>query len=203
MRTTLAILGLLFLAICAAGQTANSAAQQAPTTLMGPPVLATPATTLQPGGLVIQSGYATTVGYGPPLVTTPTANLSIVSASPVGATNATSNLQAGATNSTVDNVTVPMPAVQGSVDINQPGAVAIGPVPQVAPPTGVSAGAGTGLGAAQFDVVGTRAPGETRSLAEVARALRQHPEPPPARTFTNADVQDLKDRGQPASQNPR
>lgn len=208
MRETLALLGLLLLAICATGQTANSTAQSAPTTLMGPPVLATPATPLPPpiGGLIVQSGYATTAGWGyPPLVTTPTANLSIVSANPVGATNATSNLQVGASNSTVESASVAVSAVQTAIEISQPGAVALteSASPQTTSRPGSSTVANAGLGAAQFDVVNARAPGETRSMGEVVREMRQHSKPVPARTFTNTDVQNLKDREQPASQNPQ
>jgi len=205
MRKILAISVVLLFAICAVGQTAKTNAQQAPTTLMGPPVLPGPGTTLPlpNGGLVVQSGYATTIGWGYPLVTTPAANLSILSSSPVGATNATSNLQVGATNSTVDSVTVPMSATQTGVEFTQPGAAALPEyAPPATPPSEVSTVANAGLGAAQFDVVNARAPGETRSLGEVVRELRQQPKAAPARTFTNADVHTLKDQQQ-ASPNAR
>jgi hypothetical protein len=207
MRKTLAIVGLLLLAICAAGQTANTNAQQAPTIMMGPPALPGPTLTLPPpmGGLVVQSGYATTVGWGYPLVTTPTVSLSILSSSPVGATNATSNLQVGATNSTVDSVSVPISATQTSVEFTQPGTAGLPEYasPQSTPPSSGPTVANAGLGAAQFDVVNARAPGETRSLGEVVREMRQQPKPAPVRTFTNGDVQNLKDQQQPTSQSQR
>ena len=203
MHNTLAICTLLFLATFAAGQIVNSAGQPGP--LMGLPVLTGP-TILFPypaGGLVVQSGYATTAGWGyPPLLSTPTASFSTLSANPVGATNATSNLQVGASNSTVESVTAPIPAVQTGIEITQPGAYALESVPaQYAPQTQT---ASAGLGAAYFDVVNARAPGETRSLGEVVRERRQQPKPATAaRTFTNADLQNLKDRDKPASQKPR
>ncbi len=202
MRKTFAVWALLLLAIFAEGQIVNSAAsgQQAPAPLMGSPVLLGPTITFPAptGGLALQSGYATTAGWGfPPVLATPTASFSTLSANPVGATNATSNLQVGATNSTVESVTAPASAVQTAVEFSQPGAVAGYAHPQFLPQPGEFAGAG--LGAAQFDVVNARAPGETRSLGEVARELRKQPKPAPARTFTNADVQYLKDQSKPQS----
>jgi hypothetical protein len=56
MRKTLAILGLLSLAICAAGQTANRTAQQAPTTLMGPPEGPRAASIAEPAANVCGAG---------------------------------------------------------------------------------------------------------------------------------------------------
>jgi hypothetical protein len=208
MRKILAIWALLLLAIFAEGQIVSSAAagQQNSAQMMGFPVLTGPTITFPAptGGLILQSGYATTAGWGyPPLLATPTASFSTLSANPVGATDATSNLQVGASNSTVDNVSVPAPAVQTGIAISQPGAVTIASAPaQTGLLPGSSAGAGAGLGAAQFDVVSARAPGETRSVAEVARNLRQKAKPAPVRTFTNADVQRLKDQEQAAPQNP-
>jgi hypothetical protein len=209
MHKTLAICALLFLATFATGQIVNSAGQPVTGPLMGLPVLTGP-TIFFPypaGGVVLQSGYATTAGWGyPPLLSTPTASFSTLSASPVGATNATSNLQVGASNSTVESVTAPIPAVQTGIEITQPGAFALESVPtQFAPQTQeVAAGsAGAGLGAAYFDVVNARAPGDVRSLGEVVRERRQQPKTAAARTFTNADLQNLKDRDKPASQSPR
>jgi hypothetical protein len=194
MCKILGIWALVLVAVFAEGQiiSTTAAGQQTSTQMMGFPVLTGPTITFPAptGGLLLQSGYATTAGWGyPPLLATPTASFSTLSADPVGATDATSNLQVGATNSTVDNVTIPAPAVQTGIAIAQLGAVMIESAPvEIGPQPGSSAGAGTGLGAAQFDVVNARAPGETRSLAEVARELRQHPKPPPVRTFTNADL---------------
>lgn len=210
MHKTLAFCALLFLATFAAGQIVNNAGQPVTGPLMGLPVLTGP-TILFPypaGGLVVQSGYVTTAGWGyPPLLATPTATFSTLSANPVGATNATSNLQVGASNSTVESVSVPIPAVQTGIEITQPGAVAIESAPMQFEPQGPqvgAAGASTSLGAARFDVVNARAPGDIRSLGEVVRELRQQPKPTTAaRTFTNADLQNLKDRDKPASQNPR
>jgi hypothetical protein len=208
MRKILAIWALVLLAIFAEGQIVSSAAagQQTSVQMMGFPVLTGPTITFPApaGGLILQSGYATTVGWGyPPLLATPSASFSTLSANPVGATSATSNLQVGATNSTVDNVSVPVPAVQTGIAITQPGAVTMESAPaQTGPQPGSSAGAGAGLGAAQFDVVSARVPGETRSVAEVARNLRQQAKAAPARTFTNADVQRLKDQEQSAPQKP-
>ncbi len=210
MRKIFVVSGFLFLAILAQGQIVNSAAagQPASAPLMGLPVLTGPTITFPAptGGLVLQSGYATTAGWGyPPLLATPTASFSTLSANPVGATNATSNLQVGATNSTVESVTVPLSAVQTGIEITQPAAVALteSASPQTTPQLGGSTVANAGLGAAQFDVVNARAPGETRSLGEVVRAMRQQPKPAAARSFTNADLQSLRDREQPALQNPR
>ena len=209
MRKTLALCTLLLLATFAAGQIVNYAGQQPAGPLMGAPVLTGP-TILFPypttGGLVVQSGYATTAGWGyPPQVTAPTASFSTLSTSPVGATNATSNLQVGASNSTVENATAPVSAVQTGVEITQPGALSLEAVPaqyaQAAQPA--ATGGQTTLGAARFDVVNARAPGDTRSMGEVVRELRQQPKTPPARTFTNADLQNLKDHDKPASQIPR
>lgn len=208
MRKILAIWALLLLAIFAEGQIVSSAAagQQTSAQMMGFPVLTGPTITFPAptGGLILQSGYATTAGWGyPPLLATPTASFSTLSANPVGATDATSNLQVGATNSTVDNVSVPLPAVQTGIAITQPGAVAMESAPaQTGRPAGSFAGAGAGLGAAQFDVVGARAPGETRGVAEVARNLRKRPKPAQVRTFTNADVQRLQHQEQSAPQHP-
>ena len=208
MRKILAIWALLLLATFAEGQIVNSAASgQASTQLMGFPVLTGPTITFPPptGGLVLQSGYATTAGWGyPPLLATPAASFSTVFASPVGATSATSNLQVGATNSTVDSVNVPIPAVQTGVEITQPGAVAIRSAPlQFTPQSATYAGAAPDLGAAKFDVVNARAPGETRSLGEVVRQMRGQPKPAPLRTFTNADVENLRDQEKSAPQSPR
>jgi hypothetical protein len=195
MRQTLAICALLLITTLAVGQAYNSAAasQQALAPRMGgavAPIITFPPPT---GGLALQSGYATSVGYAP-LLTTPTASFATVSASPIGATDATSNLQVGATNSTVDSLTVPLSAVQTIMEISQPGAVS--PMgytpPRSMPRAGGLAGAGAGLGAARFDVVNARLPGETRSLAEVAREMRKQPKPARVRTFTNADVESLK-----------
>ena len=201
MRKVLAILGLLFFAICAVGQTAP----QTPTALAGPPVMAGPMVALPAtGGLVVQGGYATTFGSSyPPLVTTPAANLSILSPNPVGATNATSNLQVGATNSTVDSVTQPVPAVQPSVEISPSWAAPAEMASAETTAEASSSGGPTDLGAAKFDVVNERAPGETRSLGDVVRELREQPKPAATRTFTNSDLQNLKDHEPPASQNPR
>jgi hypothetical protein len=209
MRQTLVICALLLLTTLAVGQTYNPAAgQQALPPLMGSAVSTVPVITFPPpyGGLLLQSGYATTAGWGyPPLLATPTASFSSVSANPVGATDGTSNLQVGATNSTLDSLTRALPAMQTTMEVSQPGAVA--PMgyapPQSMPQAGRFAGGGAGLGAAQFDVVNARAPGDLRSLAEVARAMRKQPKPARVRTFTNADVQSLKDREKPAPQKPR
>lgn len=210
MRPTLVICALLLLTTLAVGQTYNPAAagQQALPPQMGSAVSTVPVITFPPpyGGLLLQSGYATTVGSGyPPLLVTPTASFSTVSANPIGATNGTSNLQVGATNSTLDSLTTALPSIQTTMEISQPGAVApMGYAPPQSMPQGGSfAGGGAGLGAAQFDVVNTRAPGDLRSLAEVARAMRKRPKPARVRTFTNADVQSLKDREKSAPQKPR
>ena len=189
MRPTLVVCALLLLTTLAVGQTSNPAAggQQGSAGSVAPIVITTPY-----GGLLIQSGYATTVGpSNPPLLVTPTANLSTVSANPVGATNATANLQVGATNSTLESLTTAPPAVQTGMEISQP------------PQAGEFAGSGTGLGAAQFDVVNARGPGDRRSLAEVAREMRQQPKPASVRTFTNADVQSQRDREKSAPQKPQ
>ena len=206
MRKLLAVCTLLLLATFAAGQIVSYAGQQPAGPLMGAPVLTGP-TILFPypttGGLVVQSGYATTAGWGyPPMVTAPTASFSTLSTSPVGATNATSNLQVGASNSTVEGAAAPLSAVQTGIEITQPGLLPLGAVAaQYAQPAQPPAdGASTDLGAARFDVVNARAPGDVRSLGEVVRELRQQPKPAPARTFTNADLQNLKDHDKPASQ---
>ena len=189
MRPTLVICALLLLTALAVGQTSTAAAGV-------PAIVATPY-----GGLLIQSGYATTVGSSyPPLLVTPTVTLSTVSANPVGATDATSNLQVGATNSTLESLIPALPAVQTATEVSQPGAM----VPmESAPQAGEVAGSGTGLGAAQFDVVNARGPGDRRSLAEVAHAMRQQPKPAGVRTFTNADLQSLRDREKSAPQKPQ
>ena len=202
MRQTLLICAVLFVATFALAQTNNSAAGQP-----GAPVLVAPivagAAAVPYGGLLIQGGYATTVGLSyPPLLVTPTATLATTSSSPIGASNATSNLQAGATNSTLESSTTPLPAVQTALEVSPYGGVVPMAYPQPAAP-GIETAAGeTGLGAAQFDVVNTRGPGDGRSLAEVARAMRQEPKPSSVRTFTNADVQNLKAHEKPP-QNPR
>lgn len=192
MRPTLVICALLLLTTLAVGQTSNPAAggQQGSAVSVAPVITFTPY-----GGLLIQSGYATTVGpSNPPLLVTPTANLSTVSANPIGATNGTSNLQVGATNSTLDNLTTVLPAVQTGMEISQPGAMVPMGYFQSAPQAVEFAGPEAGLGAAQFDVVNARGPGDQRSLAEVARTMRQQPKPASVRTFTNADLQSLRDR---------
>jgi hypothetical protein len=155
------------------------------------------------GGLLIQSGYATTVGWGNPLLVTPTASLSIVSANPVGATNGTSNLQVGATNSTLDGLTMTLPAVQTVMEVSQPGVVAPMGYFQSAPQAGEYTSSSTGLGAARFDVVNARGPGDLRGVAEAAREVRKQPKPARVRTFTNADVQSLIEREKSAPQKPR
>jgi len=187
MRQTLVICALLLLAALAVGQTNNG----------GAPVLVAPAVTYAApyGGLLIQGGYATTVGLSnPPLLVTPTASLSTVSANPIGASNATSNLQAGATNSTLDSVTTALPATQTALEVNLPGAMLPMGYFQPAPQAVEAESPGTTLGAAQFDVVNARGPGDHRSLAEMARVIRQQPKPASVRTFTNADLQNLRDR---------
>jgi len=195
MRLTLVICALLLLTALAVGQTSTPAAAGRQASGV-PAIVATPY-----GGLLIQSGYATTVGSSyPPLLVTPTVTLSTVSANPVGATDATSNLQVGATNSTLESLIPALPAVQTGMEVSQPGAM----VPmESAPQAGEIAGTGTGLGAAQFDVVNARGPGDRRSLAEVARAMRQQPKPAGVRTFTNADLQSLRDREKSAPQKPQ
>ena len=204
MRQMLVILAVLLVATFALGQT-NNAAIAGPT---GAPVLVTPvvspgAAVLPYGGLLIQGGYATTVGpSSPPLVVTPIATLATTSSSPIGATNATSNLQVGATNSTLESSTTPLPAVQTALEVSQYGGVMPVAYAQPAAPGSEAGTVETGLGAAQFDVVNTRGPGDRRSLAEVARGVRQEPKPANVRTFTNADVQNLKANEKPP-QNPR
>jgi len=202
MRQTLVICAVLLVATFAVAQTNNSAPGQP-----GAPVLVTPivagAAAVPYGGLLIQGGYATTVGLSyPPLLVTPTANLATVSSSPIGASNGTSNLQVGATNSTLEGSTTPLPAVQTALEINQPGGMISMAYAQPAGQGVEAAGAGGALGAAQFDVVNTRGPGDRRSLADVARALRQEPKPVNVHTFTNADVENLKAHEKPP-QNPR
>jgi len=196
MRPTLVICALLLLTALAVGQTYN---QQGSVVSVVPVItFASPA-----GGLLIQSGYVTAVGWSYPLLITPTASFSTVSANPVGATNGTSNLQVGATNSTLDSLTMTLPAVQTSMQISQPGALVPMGYVQSAPQAGEFAGSAAGLGAAQFDVVNARAPGDRRSLAEVAREMRQQPKPARVRTFTNADVQRVIDREKSAPQKPQ
>jgi len=201
MRPTLVICALVLLTTLAVGQTSNSAAggQPGSAVSVAPIVITTPY-----GGLLIQSGYATTVGSSnPPLLVTPTANLSTVSANPIGATNGTSNLKVGATNSTLDNLTTVLPAVQTGLEVSQPGAMVPMGYVQSAPQTVEFAGPEAGLGAAQFDVVNARGPGDQRSLAEVARTMRQQPKPASVRTFTNADLHSLRDRAKSAPQKPQ
>lgn len=136
MRKTLAILGLLSLAICAAGDRKQNRPAGTHDTD------GTAGAASRPSHLSLQpEAWSCNPGTRPPsatdrrLVTTPTANLSIVSNSPVGATNAASNLQVGATNSTVERATAPVSAVQTAVEINQSGAVALAEwaSPQVMP----------------------------------------------------------------------
>lgn len=198
MRPTLVSCALLLLTTLAVGQTSNPAAGGQQGSAVAPIVITTPY-----GGLLIQSGYATTVGSGPPLLVTPTANLSTVSANPIGATNGTSNLQVGATNSTLESLTTALPAVQTGMEVSQPGAMVPMGYVQSAPQGGEFAGSGAGLGAAQFDVVNARGPGDHRSLAEVSREMRQQPKPASVRTFTNADLQSLRDREKSAPQKPQ
>jgi hypothetical protein len=210
MRTILAIWSLLLFAVFAQAQIVSSAGPQPTTQIMGLPVLTGPTIAFPPptGGLLVQGGYATTGGWATaaPLLSTPIASFATVSSNPVGATDATSNLQVGASTSTVESLTIPIPAVQTGVEITQPGTLVLEPLqPAPQPPMTQAAAAATSgadLGAAQFDVVGARGPGDTRSLGDAVRYLRQHPEPPPVRTFTNEDVQKLKNQESAAPQNP-
>jgi len=201
MRATLVICLFLLLTTLAVGQTYNPATGGQPGSVVSVvPVItfAAPA-----GGLLIQSGYVSAVGWSYPLLVTPTASFSTVSANPVGATNGTSNLRVGATNSTLDNLTMTLPAVQTVMEVSQPGAVLPMGYVQSAPQAGEFAASGAGLGAAHFDVVNARAPGDRRGLAEAAREIRQQPKPARVRSFTNADVQRVIDREKAAPQKPR
>jgi len=194
MRSILAICTLLLLTALALGQ-------QMVVPQMGP---ATPAPIIAStpyGGLLIQGGYATTVGWGNPLLVTPTASLSLVSANPVGATNATSNLQAGATNSTFDGLGMTLPAVQTVMEVSPGAIMPMGYFQPTAQAGEVSSRAG--LGAASFDVVTARGPGDLRGVAEAARELRKQPKPAHLRTYTNADIQRVIEREKAMPQKPR
>jgi len=197
MRLTLVICVFLLFATMAVGQ-------QAVSPQMGPAMSAPPVVVLAPyGGLLVQGGYATTVGLSyPPLLVTPTATLSIVSANPVGASNGTSNLQVGANNSTFDSLAMTLPAVQTVMEISPPGLLGPMGYSQSAPPAGEYTSSAAGLGAAHFDVVNARGPGDLRGVAEAAREIRKQPKPAGVRTFTNADVQSLIER-EKSAQEPR
>jgi len=203
MRQTLVICAVLLVATFALAQTNNAAvAGQTGGPVLVTPIV-TPAMAVPYGGLLIQGGYATTVGpSSPPLLVTPTATLANISSSPIGASNGTSNLQVGASNSTLESFTTPLPAVQTALEVSQYGGVMPMAYAQAATPAVEATSGGTGLGAAQFDVVNARGPGDVRSLAEVARTVRQESKPSNVRSFTNADVQNLKANEKPP-QNPR
>ncbi len=199
MRTILGVSALLLIAVLASGQTYNStaASQQMVAPAMGGPVFVAPIISFPPpaGGLVLQGGYATTYGWGyPPVLITPSASFTTISANPAGATNATSNLQAGATNGTIDSVTTPLPAVSTAVEISQPGAIVpVAPVFEAAVGPGPFTGVASNFAAVRLNTVNAYGYADTRSVGEAAREAREH-KTPPVRTLTNTDIQNLKNQ---------
>lgn len=213
MRNAVVISVLLLFGVFSFAQTYNrtAAAQQVTAPPMGSTVFPAPMISSPSpyGGLSLQYGYATTVGWGyPPVLVTPTASFTTFSTSPVGATNATSNLQVGASNSTLESVT--LPAVITEVEVVAPGTV----LPEsyvVATAPEIAGGRRFDFGAASFDVITARSYGQGPSLAEVAHAAREQRRTQGVRTFTNSDVQHLPNRqpgssldksNRPALQNP-
>jgi hypothetical protein len=152
----------------------------------------TAAGNVQPG-LVITSGYATVTGpVSPPLLVTPTANLGLMSASPVGATSGTSNNQVGASNMTLPGVV--LPSVQSVVQVNNPNMIGVAqPVLlQVAAPEQATEGrVRIDAGAAQFGFSRIGGTVDRRSLGEIAREMKGQPRVQASRVLTNDDVRRL------------
>lgn len=151
--------------------------------------------TAQPG-LVITSGYATVTGpVSPPLLVTPTANLGLMSSSPVGATSGTSNNQVGATNMTLPSA--PLPAVQSVVQVNNPNLIGLAQpvILQAATPEEAAAeSAGRDAGAAQFGFSRIGGTLDRRSLGEIAKEMKGQPRLQASRVFTNDDVRRLHEQ---------
>ncbi len=153
--------------------------------------------------VVTPSGYATTTGPavpvaqpGAPLVMTPEITFRTVSPSPVGATNATANNIAGATNATI---TPPVVSASPSVvEYVSPYPTLVGAgseygtvqAPAASAPSGVSTRlAMFDRGAAQFNsAYEIGVPQPDMSLGEVAREWRQKKATTNARTYTNEDI---------------
>lgn len=138
--------------------------------------------------------------YGGYVVGTPTVDIGgNVAPSPVGASNATPGLQAGATNSTLLQGGVPAGSVMSqSAYTYNPGAVAVPINASGGAPSAASSAPNAGAyyagpifntGAAQFGGVQTGASGQ--SLAQVAREYRQKKGTQNARVYTNQDLERL------------
>lgn len=145
------------------------------------------------GGLVITSGYATVIGpVSPPLLVTPTANLGLMSLSPVGATSGTSNNQVGASNMTLPGVV--LPSVQSVVQVHNPNMIGVAqPVLlQVAAPEQATEGrVRIDAGAAQFGFSRLGGTLDRRSLGEIAKEMKGQPRVQASRALTNDDVRRL------------
>jgi hypothetical protein len=130
-------------------------------------------------GLVITSGYATVTGpVSPPMLVTPTANLGLMSSSPVGATSGTSNNQVGASNMTLPSA--PLPAVQSVVQLNNPNMIGLAqPVMMQAatPEQATEERTGFDAGAAQFGFSHIGGTVDRRSLGEIAKEMKGQPRP--------------------------
>lgn len=146
------------------------------------------------GQVTVLSGYATNQGWGGyypapafvPLVTTPMVTLNTASPSAVGASNATSGMIAGATNSTLSTVQPPVAPVYtvpvwSGYDLAAPALMPTA-APAPAPSEAISVARvapGTrhiDLGVATSEV----------NVAEAARIPRQHEHA--VRTYTNEDI---------------
>ena len=162
----------------------------APTTVPNQPNTAPPATApsqvgvpvgpglIQQGGFVQQTVGGTTV-LAPtgsmPLVKTPIITLDAPAADPVGASNATGNMTAGASNATLaqPNVSTGGMVVDQS-EANVPAGFNLGP--------GVGAGVGSSIEVAS---------GSTVSLADAAQRQRNRGGQTTARIYTNEDIERL------------
>jgi len=150
--------------------------------------------------VVAPSGYATLGGpaypYPPasaPLLVTPIATFATLADSPVGARNATANLQTGATNATISNIpgpsaasfSVPQFQNEESPREAEEAAAQFYAVPQPVFDRGVSR---------SYSAYGRYLP-QLQSLGQVARAYRSQPKPASIRTYTNEDIEHLPSIG--------
>ena len=130
-----------------------------------------------------------------PVVTAPIIDLNTVSASPVGASNATPRLEAGAENSTINHV----PAMEGTtgtqaVIANPPNATGpTGGVALNAPQPTAGFNPGVGMVSGGPDGLTPLPPGQ--SLGDVARQYRARKQAQNERTVTNSDLEKLPGNG--------
>lgn len=145
----------------------------------------------QPGPTNVNGNGSGGVTANQPLVTTPEVNLTTVMPSS-GATNSTSNLPAGATNTTAMPAPMPMattvPQLENGANMTLPMASENANFASL-PPSGFNSGAAT------LSTVYAAPSSQNQSLGDIARQFRQKKGMENARLYTNADIDRLNQHG--------